>query len=117
MKTINGYCMLPHLTLSACSVVDRMRLNIGSRKGGVPLTVKIPDGNILSLEADYKDSVFDLKRFIAAQTGFQVERQQLIFAGKFLWDHRPMVDYSVSKGSTLILLLKDWQGTKTNFFE
>ena len=67
-------------------------------------------GKIFEVEYEYHHSVEDIKKTLQDMEGFPLEAQRIIFAGKQLEDERLLVDYSVSKESTVHLVLREFTG-------
>ncbi len=97
---------LPHLTFEEALVKDGDTLYLSVRKGGYRLFIKTLDGQALELDTDVYDLIWNIKVLIQEQTGFPVEKQRVIFAGKQLEDHRGVAEYGIQKDSTLHLILK-----------
>ncbi|CAI2376461.1 unnamed protein product [Moneuplotes crassus] len=70
------------------------------------LYIKELTGKTHEVQMTYETSVEDVKFIMQDLEGYAPEDQRIIFAGKQLEEHRLLVDYSVSKNSTLHLVLR-----------
>ena len=72
------------------------------------LYVKTPIGKIFTIQLDPEDpstTVLHVKNVLFHQEGVPIGQQRLVFVGKVLEDNKPLVDYNVSRESTLHFVL------------
>jgi ubiquitin len=73
----------------------------------IKIYVKTLQGKTLELEVDPAESVLAVKARIAANEGYRLAEQRLIFAGKELDDERTLTEYNIQKESTLHLVIRN----------
>lgn len=73
--------------------------------------VKTPTGKHITLEAEPTDRVEDVKLKVQDKEGIPTEIQTLTFRGKILEDGNTLQDYSIQKDSTILLVLKQLDGS------
>lgn len=105
-KHISNVCYLPFETVEGLGLSDGAEVLCYHRKGGVKIYVR-HNTETLSIDSDYYDSLYHVKELIAAEKGIPIERQRIVFAGKQLADNKKLQDYSITKESTLHLILRD----------
>lgn len=71
---------------------------------GMQIFIATPAGKTLTLDVASSDSIENVRQKIQDQTGFLPERQVLTYGGVPLLDGQTLVDYSIPKESTLVLL-------------
>ena len=91
---------LAWVILLAIFVVVPMRVD------AMQIFVKTLTGKHITLEVEPTDRIVDVKDKIEEKEGIDSSEQILIFAGKELREENTLQDYSVSKDSTLHLILK-----------
>jgi uncharacterized ubiquitin-like protein YukD len=70
------------------------------------LTVKTLTGKDIAVEIGLGETVAKLKQLITDKEGLPAEQQRIIWAGKQLEDEKKLSDYSITDGSTVMLVLR-----------
>lgn len=68
--------------------------------------IKTLTGKSISLNINDRTLVSEVKKMIQDEEGIRTEEQRLIFCGKQLEDDQTMVNYNVSEGSIVHLVLR-----------
>lgn len=101
------------IRLLACAEMERNRQENRQKKSeelpngtAFQIFIKTLTGRTLTITVIKCDTVEDLKSKIEEKEGVPPDQQRLIYVGKELQDHFLMMDYDISKGSTLHLVLR-----------
>ncbi|RIB09546.1 ubiquitin family-domain-containing protein [Gigaspora rosea] len=78
-----------------------------ARGRGGKINIEMPD-KILHLDIMKKDTVDKVKRKIYTKKGIHPDKQQLMFNGQVLENHRTLSSYQICIGSTITYLHKDY---------
>ncbi|CAB9513642.1 Polyubiquitin (Fragment) [Seminavis robusta] len=72
----------------------------------IPVSVRLPNGNALSLSIASLDKVQQLKTMIQQKEGVPVEQQRLIWNGQELEDERTVLGYNIPAGAVVYLSVR-----------
>lgn len=70
------------------------------------ITVKTLSGKVFIFEVESNDTIQTLKVKISSKEGIPVDRQHLVFIGKYLEDDLRFCDYNIQNESVLIFSKK-----------
>ncbi|QJX72067.1 polyubiquitin [Faustovirus] len=85
----------------------RPRLGELTTTGGfIMLFVKTMGGKTITLLMKPSASVLDLKKIIETAEGIPPDQQRLIFAGRQLEDDKVLLDYNISRDSTIHIVIR-----------
>lgn len=77
---------------------------------GMQIFVRTPNGKTITLEAEWNDTVENIKQKIQDKEGYAPDQQRLIFAGKELENGRTIGMYNIREESTIRLYLREPDG-------
>lgn len=95
MKRLISFILAAVMTIFMCIPTLAMQL-----------FVDIQDDEILNLEVESGDSVYNIKSKIYDAKGISPQLQHLYYNGKALQDDKTLADYNIQKESTVILEIK-----------
>jgi ubiquitin C len=94
-------------TLSDYNIQKESTLHLVLRlRGGMQIFVKTLTGKTITLDVEASDKMETIKALMFQKEGYSPDQQCLIFAGRGLEDKRTFDDYSISKESTLHVILR-----------
>ena len=73
---------------------------------GFYLNVELPSGKTIALDAESGDSIDNIKGKLETKTKIAAGEQHLYYGGNLLVDGRTLANYTIQKGSTLLLTTK-----------
>ena len=72
----------------------------------IKIFVKTLTGKTVSIDVSPFDGIARLKELIEKKEGQPSDHQRIVFAGKELWNGHRLLDYNISKESTIHLVLR-----------
>lgn len=106
-------CAFPFCTVSANDTCvnptifnESMPIEISSTYSFFQLTIKTLTGFTRQVEVDSSTTIYEVKKKINDQTGYDIYQMRLIYAGKQLEDGRTLADYFIGRGSVLHLVMR-----------
>mmetsp|Transcript_1046 Transcript_1046/g.1277 ORF Transcript_1046/g.1277 Transcript_1046/m.1277 type:complete len:436 (+) Transcript_1046:86-1393(+) len=96
-----------HLVLQLPGIISsRSSKNDVNKKADMEVFVKNLTGKTITMCVSSDDTIRDLKELISDKEGIPIDQQRLIFYGRQLEDKHTLTHYSITKESTLHLLLR-----------
>ena len=94
-------------TLSFYSIQENYTLHLVLHlKGRIQIFVKIFTGKIITFEVEPSDTIEDVKAKIQDKEGIPPDQHHLFYNGQQLKDEHTLLDYSIQKGTFILLLRK-----------